>query len=156
MIFSHLRLVGSACSASSKAQSEQNGSLVYLARKCSRNQAAVDQWPTRTPNQIPTLPQNFVLPCDSTHRLKAPLSRIERTGAVQGSRMTHEEAQRLAIAAGALEPQGMGERMAAGINKQRDWSFQWSQTPVAQQRLALWSQAILNGVAPSDLRQEVG
>jgi len=43
-----------------------------------------------------------------------------------------------AIAAGALEPQGLLERMASGTIGYN--GGYWSDTPVARQRLAQWTQ----------------
>lgn len=70
--------------------------------------------------------------------------------------MTYEEARALAIQAGALEPQGMGERMACGIKKHENWFFQWSDSPTAQARLQAWTKAILDGVPPGELRRQIG
>ena len=70
--------------------------------------------------------------------------------------MTWERSESLAIAAGALKPQGMAENIAAGVKKNENWFFQWSQTPRAQQIAWLSDEAILNGVAPGDLRKQVG
>ena len=70
--------------------------------------------------------------------------------------MDYEQARALAIAAGALEPQGMGERAAYGVQKHENWFFQWKDSPRAQGRLEAWTQAILNGVPPSELRRRIG
>jgi hypothetical protein len=70
--------------------------------------------------------------------------------------MTYEEAQQIAIDAGALKPQGMAENTAAGISANRDWSFRWENTPRAQGRLEAWTNAILQGVPPSELRRQIG
>ena len=49
----------------------------------------------------------------------------------------YEECRQAAIAAGALKPQGLAERMAAGVLAyQRGQS--WASTPTAQNRLAAW------------------
>lgn len=67
--------------------------------------------------------------------------------------MTYEEARASAIRNGALKPHGMKERMAAGIlaNQQGNiWA--WEQTARAQQRLAEWTQAVLEGVDPRTLK----
>ena len=70
--------------------------------------------------------------------------------------MTEEEAKQAAINAGALEPQGMAERMACGFQKNEDWSFQWADTDRAKGRLTAWTNAVLNGVAPHELKSRVG
>jgi hypothetical protein len=70
--------------------------------------------------------------------------------------MTYEEARALAIQAGALEPQGFGENVACNLKKSENWSFQWSQTPRAQARLAAWTDAILNGIPSHELRRRIG
>lgn len=68
--------------------------------------------------------------------------------------MTEDEARRQAIQKGALKPQGLLDRMAAGINasngfKTGNWR-PWATTPRAQDRLARWTQKILNGQEPKD------
>jgi hypothetical protein len=68
--------------------------------------------------------------------------------------MDYEQARAFAIDAGALEPQGMGERMAAGVNAYD--GGHWAATPRAQARLEAWTEAILNGVSPSELRRQIG
>lgn len=70
--------------------------------------------------------------------------------------MTYEEAERAAINAGALQPQGFGEQMAYNFKKSDDWSFQWAYTPCAQGRLQRWTNAILNGVPDYELRKRIG
>jgi hypothetical protein len=70
--------------------------------------------------------------------------------------MTYEEAQQAAIDAGALEPQGIGERMAYNWQKNQDWSFRWATTVKAQGRLEAWTNAILNGVPPYELKRRLG
>ncbi len=60
--------------------------------------------------------------------------------------MTSEEARALAIQMGAIEPQGSGERISAGVLAHRGVSF--SDTPAAQNRLNAWTQEILNGRDP--------
>ncbi|MDB5670017.1 MAG: hypothetical protein JWO25_976 [Alphaproteobacteria bacterium] len=70
--------------------------------------------------------------------------------------MTYEEAQQIAIDAGALEPQGMKERIAAGIQANNNWSFRWSDTPRAQGRLRAWTEAALNGVPAHELKRRIG
>ena len=70
--------------------------------------------------------------------------------------MTYEEAQQLAIDAGALQPQGFGENIAYSLKKNEDWSFRWSDTVKAQGRLEAWTKAVLNGVAPHELKQRLG
>jgi hypothetical protein len=69
---------------------------------------------------------------------------------------TLEEAEQFAIQAGALRPQGMKENMAEGIAKSNNWAFRWEYTERAQSRLQAWTQAILNGTHPNDLRRLVG
>jgi hypothetical protein len=70
--------------------------------------------------------------------------------------MTYEQARQAAIDAGALEPQGFGEGMAYNWEKNKDWWFQWANTPRAQGRLEAWTNAILNGVPPYELKSRVG
>jgi hypothetical protein len=70
--------------------------------------------------------------------------------------MTYEEAQQAAIDAGALEPQGMLERMACNWEKNNDWSFQWGSTAKAQGRLNAWTNAILEGVSPYEVKSRLG
>ncbi len=70
--------------------------------------------------------------------------------------MTYEEAQQLAIDAGALEPQGMTESIACNIAACKDWSFKWANTPHAQERFVQWTNAILDGVPPSELLRQIG
>jgi hypothetical protein len=67
--------------------------------------------------------------------------------------MSYEETEQLAIDAGALEPQGWGERAAAGIIVS-NYGL-WSTSPRAQARLRAWTEAILNGVHPSELKSKV-
>jgi hypothetical protein len=69
--------------------------------------------------------------------------------------MTVDEAIRAAIAAGALQPQGFGESLAANVNSYQNYQ-NWSETPRAQGRLRAWANAILNGVDPRDLKSQVG
>jgi len=69
--------------------------------------------------------------------------------------MTYEEAMQLAIDAGALEPQGWQERMAANIKSYQE-GLNWSSSPRARGRLQAWTEAILNGVHPRDLKSQVG
>lgn len=64
--------------------------------------------------------------------------------------LSYEEARRLAISVGALKPQGMTERMAAGVMSYNGGS--WSHTERAQARLQDWTQAILNGANPYSLK----
>ena len=70
--------------------------------------------------------------------------------------MTQEEARQAAIDAGALEPQGFAENIAFNVEQNKDWAFRWADTPKAQGRLEAWTNAILNGVPPHDLRRQVG
>jgi hypothetical protein len=70
--------------------------------------------------------------------------------------MTYDEAQRIAIDAGALEPHGMRESIARSIASNEDWSFTWSETPRAQARLQAWTQAVLDGVPAYDLKRRIG
>jgi hypothetical protein len=68
--------------------------------------------------------------------------------------MTEDEARTKAIKAGALKPQGLKERMAAGIlahNQTNPWA--WRSTPRAQQRLTEWTEAIESGVDPGQLKK---
>ena len=48
----------------------------------------------------------------------------------------YERCRQRAIAAGALKPKGMGERMAAGVLASNGQS--WENTAKAQARLAAW------------------
>jgi hypothetical protein len=73
-----------------------------------------------------------------------------------GQIMTYEEAEQAAIDAGALEPQGMAERIACGLQKNEDWSFQWADTAKAQGRLKAWTNAVLNGIPPYELKSRLG
>jgi hypothetical protein len=70
--------------------------------------------------------------------------------------MTYEQAEQIAIEAGALLPQSMSERIALNIEKNNNWFFQWSSTPRAQGRLQAWTEAVLNGVPAHDLKRRVG
>jgi len=69
--------------------------------------------------------------------------------------MTGEEAEGIAIAAGALKPQGFKEEIAANWNSYSNYQ-NWADTGQAQDRLKAWTEAILNGVNPRDLRRVVG
>ncbi len=61
--------------------------------------------------------------------------------------MTETEARQRAIELGALEPQGFMENMRANwIENNR--GQRWADTELAQQRLKLWTQAILDGKNP--------
>ena len=60
--------------------------------------------------------------------------------------MTYEEARALAVKMGALQPQGLKERMATDIPASKGRSF--AETPRAQERLEAWTQAILRGEDP--------
>ena len=60
--------------------------------------------------------------------------------------MSFEEAKRRAIQLGALKPQGTAEKMAAGTIAANGGTF--SQTAQAQQRLALWMDALMIGEDP--------
>jgi hypothetical protein len=70
--------------------------------------------------------------------------------------MTEDDAREAAIRAGALEPQGVVEQMACNFQQSNDWSFRWSDTARARARLEAWTNAILNGVPPHELRSRVG
>jgi hypothetical protein len=70
--------------------------------------------------------------------------------------MTYEEAERVAINAGALQPQGFGENIACNLKQSDDWSFQWAYTERAQGRLQAWTNAILNGVPDYELKKRIG
>ncbi len=70
--------------------------------------------------------------------------------------MTYEEAQQIAIDAGALKPHGFRENIAAGVAANNDLSFRWSATPRAQSRLSAWTEAVLNGVPAYDLKRRLG
>jgi hypothetical protein len=69
--------------------------------------------------------------------------------------MTYEEAEQLAIGAGALEPQGFGERAAAGVIIYNTGQV-WATTSPAQAHLRAWTEAILDGVHPNELKSKVG
>jgi hypothetical protein len=69
-------------------------------------------------------------------------------------KMSVEEAEQIAIDAGSLEPQTLGERTAAGIIAYNYGRF--ANTQRAIDRHQLWTQAILNGVHPSNLKGEIG
>jgi hypothetical protein len=56
--------------------------------------------------------------------------------------MTWEEAQREAIARGALKPQGFAEGLSANINNYNGGL--WANTPLAQARLKAWTEEIHN------------
>ena len=56
----------------------------------------------------------------------------------------YEECRRKAIAAGALEPQGLAERMAAGVMAYKE-GIMWANTGKAQYRLRVWIQDCLEG-----------
>ncbi|HKM62522.1 MAG TPA: hypothetical protein VJY39_08540 [Acidisphaera sp.] len=60
--------------------------------------------------------------------------------------MSFEEARQRAIQLGALKPQGAAEKMAAGSIAANGGAF--SQTARAQQRLALWMDALMIGEDP--------
>ena len=62
--------------------------------------------------------------------------------------MTYQEAQDLAITAGALKPKGILENIAAAImlNQGRHWS----DTERAKHRLEDWTQIILTGRDPQN------
>ena len=64
--------------------------------------------------------------------------------------MTYEEAEQIAIARGALKPQTIGERMAAGFNAYNNRGA-FANTPRAQSRLQAWTQFILDGGDPNQL-----
>ena len=70
--------------------------------------------------------------------------------------MTYEEAQQLAIAAGALKPHGLMENMAANWSSSQNWSFNYGNTVRARGRLEAWTAAILNGVSPQDVKSQLG
>jgi hypothetical protein len=59
--------------------------------------------------------------------------------------MTYEEAQQAAIDAGALEPQGMLERMAYNWEKNQRLVVPMGPNGQAQGRLNAWTNAILDG-----------
>lgn len=61
--------------------------------------------------------------------------------------MTEEEAREQAIGLGALEPQGFIESTSANWIENTQ-GLRWRDTPQAQKRLALWTQAILDGKNP--------
>jgi hypothetical protein len=69
--------------------------------------------------------------------------------------MTEDEAIRAAIAAGALQPQGFRESLADNVNSTQNYQ-NWSDTALARGRLEAWTNAILNGVDPSELKSRVG
>jgi hypothetical protein len=48
------------------------------------------------------------------------------------------------------------ENMACNWQKNQDWSFQWAHTVKAQGRLEAWTNAILNGVSPYELKRRLG
>jgi hypothetical protein len=68
--------------------------------------------------------------------------------------MTVDEAMRAALEAGALKPQGFGEGVARNVIVTNGGL--WVETPRAQGRLRDWTNAILNGVDPRDLKSQVG
>jgi hypothetical protein len=63
--------------------------------------------------------------------------------------MTYEEARQRAIDLGALKPQTLTERMAAGVMASRGQWF--SNTVRAQGRLEAWTRAVLQGQDPRRL-----
>jgi hypothetical protein len=67
--------------------------------------------------------------------------------------MNYEQAQQIAIQAGALEPQGFGENVAYNIKKSENWFFQWADTRVAQDRLDRWTDAVLRGIPSYELKR---
>jgi hypothetical protein len=70
--------------------------------------------------------------------------------------MTYEEAQQIAINAGALEPQGFGENMAYNFKKNENWFFQWADTPAARGRLIRWTDGVLSGIPAHQLKYQLG
>lgn len=65
--------------------------------------------------------------------------------------MTYEEARTKAIAAGALAPQGFKEGIAANLLSYYE-GRSFATTPRAQSRLEAWTNAILNGAEPGNLK----
>ena len=55
----------------------------------------------------------------------------------------YQECERKAIAAGALKPQGMGERAAAGVMAANGQS--WANSARAQARLREWTERCMSG-----------
>lgn len=61
--------------------------------------------------------------------------------------MTEDEARQEAIRLGALEPQGLLESTSANFMGNARGQ-RWEDTQLAQRRLELWTQALLNGKDP--------
>lgn len=60
--------------------------------------------------------------------------------------MTREQARKLAIEMGALQPQGLSEGAAVSWLSFSYHAF--AETPKAQSRLDAWTEAILSGIDP--------
>jgi hypothetical protein len=65
--------------------------------------------------------------------------------------MTEDEAREEAIRLGALKPQGFFEGMSATWMGNTGGG-RWEDTPLAQTRLKLWTEAILNGEDPTKVK----
>lgn len=92
----------------------------------------------------------------------APVALVEFGGASQDAIIgwgkvasvpltTVDEAREAAIKLGALKPQGFFEFMSANLMGNTGGS-RWEDTPLAQRRLKLWTEAILNGEDPRKVK----
>ncbi len=65
--------------------------------------------------------------------------------------MTEDEARDQAIRLGALQPQGFFETLSENFMGNTG-GRRWQDTPLAQRRLKLWTEAILNGKDPKKIK----